>query len=150
MALVEALGAEPYVAGNVGSGTPHEMAEWVEYLTAEDGPMARLRKQNGREKPWRVPFWGVGNESWGCGGHMDPAYYADLYRRFATYLFNYGENALYKIAAGPSEADTSWTGVLMRDVFRRNPDLMQGISVHYIYLDFEDRPLERQRTSYGL
>lgn len=131
MELIEALGAEPYIAGNVGSGTPREMAEWVEYLTAEDGPMARLRKQNGREKPWRVPFWGVGNESWGCGGHMDPEHYADLYRRFATYLFNYSGNQLYKVAAGPADADTTWTSVLMRHVFRRYPWLMQGISVHY-------------------
>ena len=69
MDLCELLGADAYVVGNVGSGTVQEMSEWVEYLTrADDSPMAALRRANGREEPWRVPFWGLGNEAWGCGG----------------------------------------------------------------------------------
>lgn len=66
--LCEMLGCEPYISGNVGSGTVEELAKWVEYMTAEQGsPMAKLRKENGREKPWKVKYIGVGNESWGCG-----------------------------------------------------------------------------------
>lgn len=69
--LCEILGTEPYISGNVGSGSVSEMAQWVEYMTSDvDSPMANLRRQNGREKPWKVKFFGVGNESWGCGGNM--------------------------------------------------------------------------------
>ena len=64
--LCEMLGCEPYLSGNVGSGTVEELAKWVEYITAEEGPMANLRRQNGREKPWKLKYLGVGNESWGA------------------------------------------------------------------------------------
>ncbi len=70
--LCEMLGCEPYLSGNVGSGTVEELAKWVEYITAEEGPMANLRRQNGREKPWKLKYLGVGNESWGCGGNFRP------------------------------------------------------------------------------
>ena len=69
--LCEQLGCKTYVNGNVGSGTVQEMSEWVEYITFEGvSPMADLRKQNGHEKPWKIDFFGVGNENWGCGGNM--------------------------------------------------------------------------------
>ena len=91
--LCELLGCEPYISANVGSGTVEEMAKWIEYMTSEgDSPMARLRRQNGRDKAWNVKFIGVGNESWGCGGSMRPEYYADLYRRYSTYCRNYDGN----------------------------------------------------------
>ena len=125
--LCELLGCEPYVSGNVGSGTVEEMAKWVEYMTAEDGPMAKLRKQNGREKPWKVHFFGVGNESWGCGGSMRPEFYSDLYRRYSTYCRNYNGNQLFKIASGASDYDYNWTEVLMQRVGNR----MNGLSLHY-------------------
>ena len=125
--LCELLGCEPYVSGNVGSGSVEEMAKWVEYMTAQDGPMAKLRKQNGREKPWKVHFFGVGNESWGCGGSMRPEYYADLYRRYSTYCRNYNGNELFKIASGASDYDYNWTEVLMKNVGTR----MNGLSLHY-------------------
>ncbi len=126
--LCELLGCEPYVSGNVGSGTVEEMAKWVEYITSEQGsPMAKLRKENGREKPWKVKYWGVGNESWGCGGSMRPEYYADLYRRYATYCRNYNGNVLFKIASGASDYDYNWTEVLMQNVGHR----MDGLSLHY-------------------
>ncbi len=70
--LCEVLGTEPYICGNVGSGTVEEMAKWVEYITFDgESPMSALRRQNGRETPWSVKFWGVGNENWGCGGEHD-------------------------------------------------------------------------------
>ena len=125
--LCEMLGCEPYVSMNVGSGTVQEAAQWVEYMTAEDGPMAKLRKQNGREKPWKVKYIGVGNESWGCGGNMRPEYYADLYRRYQTYCRNYNGNRLFKIASGSGEYDLHWTETMMKQA--RNQ--MNGLSLHY-------------------
>ena len=81
------IGADAYIAGNVGSGTPQEMAEWVEYMTSDgDSTLAKLRRKNGRDKPWKVPYFGVGNENWGCGGNMRAEYYADLYRRYSTFV----------------------------------------------------------------
>jgi alpha-N-arabinofuranosidase len=126
--LCEQLGCEPYISGNLGSGTVEEMSKWVEYITFDgESPMSDLRRQNGREKPWKVKFWGVGNESWGCGGSMTPDHYAELYRRYATFCRNYGDNFLYKIACGPNEGDYNWTETLMKNVGFR----MQGLSLHY-------------------
>ena len=125
--LCELLGCEPYVSLNVGSGTVEEMAKWVEYMTAEEGPMATLRRQNGRDKAWKVKFIGIGNESWGCGGNMRPEYYADQYRRYTTYCRNFSGNHLFKIASGACDYDYNWTEVLMRDVGGR----MNGLSLHY-------------------
>ena len=126
--LCEMLSCEPYISGNVGSGTVEELAKWVEYMTSEgDSPMARLRRQNGRDKAWKVKYLGVGNESWGCGGSMRPEYYADLYRRYSTYCRNYDGNRLFKIASGASDYDYNWTDVLMDRVGGR----MQGLSLHY-------------------
>jgi alpha-N-arabinofuranosidase len=126
--LCELVGAEPYICGNVGSGTVQEMAEWVEYMTSdEDSPMANLRRENGREKPWKIPYFGVGNESWGCGGSMYPEYYADLYRRFSTFVKNYSGNSIYKIASGSNADDYNWTKVLMERAHWK----MNGLSLHY-------------------
>ena len=125
--LCEMLGCEPYVSMNVGCGTVEETAKWVEYMTAKDGPMAKLRKQNGRENPWKVKYIGVGNESWGCGGNMRPEYYSDLYRRYATYCRNYNGNRLYKVACGASDYDYNWTDVTMRNIGNQ----MNGLSLHY-------------------
>lgn len=126
--LCELLGAEPYISGNVGSGTVEELAKWVEYMTSDgDSPMANLRRKNGREKPWKVRFLGVGNESWGCGGNMTPEYYADLYRRYSTYCREFDGNTLFKIASGASDYDYNWTEVLMKKVGTR----MKGLSLHY-------------------
>ena len=126
--LCEMLGCEPYISGNVGSGTVKEMAQWVEYMTSDgDTPMARLRRANGRDKAWHVKYFGIGNEAWGCGGNMSPEYYSDEFRKFNTYLRDQGENRLYRIASGASDYDYNWTKVLMEKVGRR----MQGISLHY-------------------
>lgn len=128
MDLCEQLGCEPYICGNLGSGTVQEMQQWVEYLTFDGkSPMADLRRANGREAPWPVRFWGVGNENWGCGGEMRPEFYADNYRRYATYCRNFGGNRLYKIASGANTNDYHWTEVLMREASRH----MHGLSLHY-------------------
>ncbi len=126
--LCEMLGCEPYISGNVGSGSVEELAKWVEYMTSDgDTPMAKLRRQNGRDKAWKVKYLGVGNESWGCGGNMRPEYYSDLYRRYAVYCRNYDGNKLYKIASGASDYDYNWTKVLMDRIGNR----MNGVSLHY-------------------
>lgn len=124
--LCEQLGTMPYIAGNVGSGTVREMAEWLEYITMPgESPMAKLRRQNGREEPWPLLFWGVGNENWGCGGNMRPQYYADLYRQYASYCRNLSKDGkLYKVACGLSD---EWNDILMRDCH----GFMDGLSVHY-------------------
>ena len=112
----------------MGSGTVREMRDWVEYCTFEgQSPMADLRKANGHEAAWRLPYFGVGNENWGCGGSMTPEYYANEFRRYATYVKNFGSNRIQRIACGPNGGDTNWTEVLMRDVGRR----MSGLALHY-------------------
>jgi alpha-N-arabinofuranosidase len=125
--LCEVLGAEPYLAGNMGSGTPQEMRQWIEYLTYEgESDLANLRRKNGREKPWRIPFFGVGNENWGCGGNMRPEYYADLYRRYATFCPDLSRNRLTRVACGPSGSNPNWTKVVMDRVGHQ----MQAYSIH--------------------
>ncbi len=128
--LCNQLDCEPVVCGNLGSGSVEEMSQWVEYLNSDNvSPMTDLRKENGREEPWGVKYWGVGNESWGCGGNMTPEYYADEMRRYSTFTKNYGDNRLYKVACGPNSADYHWMEVMMRD---GNPGRsFQGISLHY-------------------
>ncbi|MDR2079742.1 MAG: alpha-N-arabinofuranosidase [Treponema sp.] len=124
---------EPYICGNVGSGTVQELSQWVEYCNFDGlSPMTELRKKNGREDPWNVGFWGIGNESWGCGGMMTPEFYADNFRRYAVYARGYGK-PLYRIACGPSNDDYNWTRVLMQKGFMNNfgQPLMNGLSLHY-------------------
>ncbi|MCC6281082.1 MAG: alpha-N-arabinofuranosidase [Saprospiraceae bacterium] len=128
--LCEAIGAEPYLAGNVGSGTVKELSDWVEYTNQDSGsPMTELRKANGREKPWNVKIWGVGNEAWGCGGNMKPEYYANIYRQYATFMTDWGNSAkLYRVASGASDDDYNWTEVLMRDIPHK---MLEGVALHH-------------------
>lgn len=123
------INTEPYITGNVGSGSVEEMSKWIEYINFDGvSPMADLRKRNGQEEPWNIKYWGVGNESWGCGGHMTPEYYANEYRRYATYARDYGGNKLYKIAGGANNWDLNWTEVLMKNIPLQ---MMDGLSLHY-------------------
>ncbi|MBR5420183.1 MAG: alpha-N-arabinofuranosidase, partial [Lachnospiraceae bacterium] len=138
MELCRQLGCKPYVNGNVGSGTVQEMSEWVEYMTMEGvSPMADWRAANGRKDPWKLDYFGVGNENWGCGGNMTPEYYANLYRRYQTYVRNYDpKKPIFKICCGANAWDYEWTDKVMATCFR-NPTppnahgLMDGISLHY-------------------
>ncbi len=129
MRFCELVGCQPYINGNVGSGTVQEMSEWVEYMTSDgQSPMADLRRTNGQEKAWKVKFLGIGNENWGCGGNMRPEYYADEYKRFQTYTKNHSGNQLYKIACGPNSFDLNWMEVMMKKL---NPAMVNGIDQHY-------------------
>lgn len=129
MELCEELGCQPYVAGNMGSGTVQELAEWVEYMTFDGvSPMAELRRKNGREKPWKLKYLGIGNESWGCGGNMRPEYYSDLYKQYQSFCKNFSGNELYKVACGPNADDYNWTEVVMKNL---NEYHTKAISLHY-------------------
>lgn len=133
--LIELLGAEAYIAGNLGSGTPREMAEWLEYITSDtESTLANLRRSNGRDKPWKIAYWGVGNESWGCGGNMRPEYYADLYRRYATFLKSPQDNRPKFVASGGYSELTVWTDVLSKNISGN----IDGVSHHYYTLPTAD------------
>jgi alpha-N-arabinofuranosidase len=132
--LCDQLECEPYINGNVGSGEVAEMQEWVEYMTfGGESPMALWREQNGRKEPWGLKYFGVGNENWGCGGNMRAEHYADLYRRYATYVRSYGGNKIYRIASGPGtdyghdRLNQCWTRTMMEQARH----MFDGISLHY-------------------
>ncbi len=126
--LCEQLGCEAYIAGNVGSGTVEEMQDWVEYMTFDgDSEMANLRRVNGRDKPWKVKYFGVGNENWGCGGNMTPDTYADLYNQFQTYVRNYPGSRIFKVACGPGSENYPWIRTVMERAHRN----MDAISLHH-------------------
>jgi len=147
MDLCAQLNAEPYICGNVGSGTVYEMEQWIEYLTFDgESPMASLRKENGREKPWKLKYFGIGNESWGCGGNMRAEYYADVYRRYQTYVKSYGDNEIFKIASGSHDDDFHWTEVLME----RAGQFMDGLSLHYYTVSGECWEKKGSATEFGL
>ncbi len=128
--MCELLGAEPYLSGNVGSGTPQELSDWVKYTDHPNGssPMTDLRQKNGRANPWHVKYWGIGNEAWGCGGNMQPEYYANVYRQYATFMSNGGGEKIYRIASGASDADYHWTEVLMRDIPHH---MLDAVALHH-------------------
>lgn len=129
--MCEVLGAEPYLSGNVGSGTSQELADWVKYVNHPNNssPMTDLRQQNGRANPWKVTFWGIGNEAWGCGGNMKPEYYANIYRQYATFMTDWNnKEKIYRIASGASDADYNWTEVLMRDIPH---NMLNAVALHH-------------------
>ncbi len=128
--MCELLGAEPYLSGNVGSGTVQELADWVQYTNFNGkSPMSDLRRENGRTQPWKVKFWGIGNEAWGCGGNMKPEYYADEYRKYATFISDWeNTGGLLRIASGASDADYNWTETLMKNI---PLNMLGGVAMHH-------------------
>jgi alpha-N-arabinofuranosidase len=129
--LCEMIKAEPYLALNMGSGTVQESSDWVKYVNHTNGSsyLTDLRQQNGRNQPWNVRYWGVGNESWDCGGNMTASQYASEYRKYATHITNYGNSEkLFRIAVGPGSEDYNWTETVMRDIPLK---LMEGLSIHH-------------------
>lgn len=138
MELCRQIGCKTYVNGNLGSGTVQEMAEWVEYMTFEGvSPMADLRKENGHEKPWKVDYFGVGNENWGCGGNMNPEHYANEYRRYQTFVKNLDpdKEPIQKVCCGANVDDYYWTKDVMKTCFahveKKNHGNMDYLSLHY-------------------
>jgi alpha-N-arabinofuranosidase len=137
MELCRQLGCKTYINGNLGSGTVQEMSEWVEYMTFNGvSPMADLRAENGSKEPWKVDYFGVGNENWGCGGNMTPEYYANEYRRYQTYVRNYDEKKkINKICCGANVDDYHWTEGVLKTCFDHTPKNLHGfmdlLSLHY-------------------
>ena len=136
--LCEQLGAEPYISGNVGSGTVQELADWVQYVNFGGvGPMATLRANHGRTKPWDVRYWGIGNETWGCGGNMTAEYYANVYRLYATFMSSsWGSNSIFRVASGAGGGDYHWTEVLMRDIPH---GMLEGVALHHYACNWEKK-----------
>ncbi len=127
--LCELLDCDPYISANVGSGTTEQMRDWIEYLNfAGESTLSRQRAENGHPEPFKVSFWGIGNESWGCGGHMTPEYYSNLYRQYESFARNYSGNNLRKIACGPNGGDYNWMEVCMKNIPAHT---MWGISLHH-------------------
>jgi alpha-N-arabinofuranosidase len=135
--LCRRLGAKPYLAGNVGSGTPRAMKQWVEYCNGTfDTTLVRRRIANGAPQPFDVGYWGVGNESWGCGGSMCPEDYAGLYKRFATYLGTFSRAPtrmpLTLIACGPNGNNLDWTRRFLAKAGPPAGDwMLHGLGAHY-------------------
>jgi alpha-N-arabinofuranosidase len=131
MDFIEQIGAEAYVSVNVGSSTPTEMREWIEYMTSPgQDTLAQERRKNGRDQPWKVALWGIGNENWGCGGNMTAEYYANELRRFISFFHQGEDNPGLRVATGPSGDDTRWTDVLMKNAGHA----FDALSLHYYTL----------------
>ena len=129
MKLCDMLGCEPYLSANMGTASSKDLREWVEYLNYDgDSYWANLRRENGHEKPYGVSFFGIGNESWGCGGNMSPEYYSDQYKLFQSFAFNYSGHSIKKIACGPNADDYNWMETCMKNIPAK---MMWGISLHY-------------------
>ncbi|MCM1568647.1 MAG: alpha-N-arabinofuranosidase [Roseburia sp.] len=150
MELCRQLGCKTYINGNVGSGTVQEMSEWVEYMTFKGvSPMADMRAANGHEEPWKIDYFGVGNENWGCGGNMRPEYYGDLYRRYQTYIRNYdGANPIYKVACGANADDYHWTRKVLETTFDHGNGFMNGLSLHYYTVPYGNWQHKGQATGF--
>jgi alpha-N-arabinofuranosidase len=126
LALCGLLGAEPYLAGNVGTGTPQELCDWVEYCNSGlDTILTRERASNGHPKPFNVKLWGVGNENWGCGGNYDAATYGREYRRYATMLRHVDPSAELVVCGEEDE----WNVILL-DTLGNDAHLVDHLSIH--------------------
>lgn len=125
-------GAEPYIAGNVGTGTAEEFQAWIEYCNApaDTTTYAELREKNGQKEPFNVKYWGVGNEAWGCGGNFTPEDYCTEYRKFATWLPEY-RTPLYLIACGPNGNDVNWTRRFFTKYRDGSAPRIDGWAAHY-------------------
>jgi alpha-N-arabinofuranosidase len=134
MDFVQQIGADAYLSINVGSGTPAEAADWMEYLTTpQPSALGKLRAANGHPEPYAVPMLGIGNEAWGCGGSMTPDYYVSQLKVYARYARNYNsKQKMQRIAVGPDSADTSYTKAVM-EAWKNKVWAwdIEGISLHF-------------------
>jgi alpha-N-arabinofuranosidase len=128
--LCKAIGAEPYLAGNVGSGTPEELRHWVEYCNYPSGTsLSDERARNGSPQPFGVKYWGVGNENWGCGGNMTSEEYCQKYRQYSTFMKNFGDTKLFLIACGPNSHNLDWTKRFFDTLGKRR--MPEGYAMHF-------------------
>jgi alpha-L-arabinofuranosidase len=151
MDFADQIGAAPYISLNVGSGTPQEAADWMEYMTsALPTTLAQERAANGRVEPWQIPFLGLGNESWDCGGNMTPEYYASQMKIYSRFARNYHpqqqepNNRMLRIAVGPGGGEprfADWTETVMKAWTNRKWSWdIDGISLHhYTVIDWDKK-----------
>ncbi|MCX8477471.1 MAG: alpha-N-arabinofuranosidase [Sphingomonas sp.] len=137
------IGAKPFISVNVGSGSVREADDWMRYMTAPaTSAPGKARAANGRAEPWNVPFVGVGNETWGCGGNMTADTYAAAFRHYAAFLRNYSGGPANLIAVGSDTDDYEWTERMMALAMKWRPNptplaltsdrpLMWGLSLHF-------------------
>jgi alpha-N-arabinofuranosidase len=128
-------GSQPYLAANLRSLPATEFYRWVEYCNSPAGSttLADLRAYSGSKDPFNVRYWGIGNESWGCGGEMTPGEYATEFRRFAAWVPRYGDELSF-IASGPNDAEFSWTRGFFQGMLQKGPNALNsiwGLSLHY-------------------
>jgi alpha-L-arabinofuranosidase len=153
MDFAEQIGAEPYLSVNVASSNPTEMREWLEYLTSKgQDSLANERRANGRDAPYKLPFVGIGNESWGCGGFMTPEYYANELRRFGTFVhkngFGFHNNAdidAVRVGSGANNFDTNWTDVVTKNA----GPMIDAVSLHYYTLHGGEWPTRNESKATG-
>jgi alpha-N-arabinofuranosidase len=130
--FAELIGAKTFLSVNVGTGTAGEAKDWVEYVTSDSrSTLANLRRANGREKPWRIDYAGIGNEAWGCGGNLTAEQYAPLLRIFATFVRQ--DQGPKTVSVGPSADDYAWTAEIMK-----SHDKFDVLSLHYYTLPTGD------------
>jgi alpha-N-arabinofuranosidase len=129
-------GSQPYIAANVRSLPAEDFYRWVEYCNSPAGStsLADLRASAGYPQPFDVQYWGIGNESWGCGGNFTPAEYATEFRRFVTWVPKFGIKDLSFIASGPNGGDWDWTRAFLQGLLQKGPEQLRsvfGLSLHY-------------------
>jgi len=130
MNFAELVGADPYVSVNVGSLTPYDASQWVEYMTSdENASLANERRKNGRAKPWQLKYLGIGNETWGCGGNMNGDYAAEVNARYSTFITAPAAMGMVKVASGATGNGgdpEAFTAAMMKGGGR-----LQALSFHY-------------------
>jgi len=137
--LCKLSGAQPYIAANLRSLPAYTFDHWVEYCNSPAGSStyADMRAVDGSREPYNVQYWGIGNESWGCGGNFTPEQYASEYRRFQAWIPNYGL-PLKLVASGPNQDDVNWTAVFFEKTLHERPvSAPWGLSLHY-YTDLPE------------
>jgi alpha-N-arabinofuranosidase len=150
MDFIDQIGSQAYLSINVGSGTPQEAAEWLEYLTTPlPTTLQKERAANGHPAPYKIPMLGIGNESWDCGGNMTPDYYLRQLTIYSRFVRNFnpaqqGNQQMMKIAVGPGGGEarwTEWTDTIMKAWEKRQWSWdMQGLSMHnYTVINWADK-----------
>ena len=134
MQFCSQVGAEPYLAANVRSLPAQDFLQWVEYCNSPAGStsLAEMRGANGSKEPFNVKYWGVGNESWGCGGDFEPAEYAMEFRRYATWVPQFGKQLSF-IASGPNDDTYTWTSGFFEAMAKKDPHfrIPYGWALHF-------------------
>ncbi|GLQ91176.1 alpha-N-arabinofuranosidase [Dyella acidisoli] len=146
MDFAELIGAKAYLSINVGTGSPREMSQWIEYITADGhSALAQERRANGRDKPWKLDYVGIGNEMWGCGGSMRPQFYADVYRQYATFVHAPSNAPISRVASGANADDVGWTDTVMSVAGSQ----IDAISLHNYTIPTGDWSHKGSATQFG-